>query len=43
MATKWYVEQVLAALRLRQQHPVFIASSDYWSKRFSSAGCPSSG
>ena len=36
MATKWYVEQVLeAGCGFVNAIPVFIASSDYWQKRFS--------
>ena len=43
MATKWYVEQILeAGVRHGQCIPVFIASSEYWGKRFRSAVCPSS-
>jgi len=35
MATKWYVEQVLeAGCAFVNGIPVFIASSEYWSKRF---------
>ena len=35
MATKWYVEQVLeAGCALVNAIPVFISSSEYWSKRF---------
>src|SRR4030066_704513 len=35
MATKWYVEQVLeAGCGFVNAIPVFIASSEYWSKRF---------
>ena len=35
MATKWYVEQVLeAGCAFVNAIPVFIASSEYWSKRF---------
>jgi len=35
MATKWYVEQVLeAGCALVNGIPVFIATSEYWSKRF---------
>jgi myo-inositol-1-phosphate synthase len=35
MATKWYVEQVLeAGCAFANGIPVFIASSDYWAKRF---------
>jgi len=41
MATKWYVEQVLeAGCGLVNAIPVFIASSDYWSKRFAEQGLP---
>ena len=41
MATKWYVEQVLdAGCGLINAIPVFIASSDYWGKRFSEKGLP---
>ena len=35
MATKWYVEQVLeAGCAFVNAIPVFIASSEYWAKRF---------
>ena len=35
MATKWYVEQAIeAGCAFVNGIPVFIASSDYWSKRF---------
>jgi myo-inositol-1-phosphate synthase len=41
MATKWYVEQVLdAGCAFVNGVPVFIASSDYWSKRFEDRGLP---
>jgi len=41
MATKWYVEQVLdAGCGLVNAIPVFIASSEYWGKRFSEKGLP---
>lgn len=41
MATKWYVEQVLeAGCAFVNGIPVFIATSDYWSKRFSDKGLP---
>ncbi|HBH13571.1 MAG TPA: inositol-3-phosphate synthase [Clostridiales bacterium] len=41
MATKWYVEQVLdAGCGLINAIPVFIASSDYWGKRFREKGLP---
>lgn len=41
MATKWYVEQVLEArCGFVNAIPVFIASSDYWSKRFIEQGLP---
>jgi myo-inositol-1-phosphate synthase len=41
MATKWYVEQVLdAGCAFVNGVPVFIASSEYWSKRFEQAGLP---
>jgi myo-inositol-1-phosphate synthase len=41
MATKWYVEQVLeAGCGFVNAIPVFIASSDYWSKRFQEKGLP---
>jgi myo-inositol-1-phosphate synthase len=41
MATKWYVEQVLeAGCAFVNCIPVFIASSDYWSKRFVERGLP---
>ena len=40
-ATKWYVEQVLAAgCAFVNCIPVFIASSGYWSKRFHDVGLP---
>ncbi len=40
-ATKWYVEQVIAAgAAFVNGIPVFIASSEYWSKRFEDAGLP---
>src|SRR5512140_3468185 len=41
MATKWYVEQILeAGCALVNGIPVFIASSEYWGKRFEDAGLP---
>ena len=41
MATKWYVEQVLeAGCAFVNGIPVFIATSEYWSKRFSDKGLP---
>lgn len=41
MATKWYVEQVLdAGCAFVNGIPVFIATSDYWSKRFEDHGLP---
>src|SRR5688572_45043 len=41
MATKWYVEQVLeAGCGFVNCIPVFIASQDYWSKRFKERGVP---
>ncbi len=41
MATKWYVEQVLeAGCGFVNAIPVFIASSDYWNKRFEEKGLP---
>jgi myo-inositol-1-phosphate synthase len=41
MATKWYVEQILdAGCGLVNAIPVFIASSEYWGKRFSEKGLP---
>jgi len=41
MATKWYVEQVIdAGCAFVNGIPVFIASSEYWSKRFEQAGLP---
>ena len=41
MATKWYVEQVIdAGCAFVNGIPVFIASSEYWSKRFKQAGLP---
>lgn len=40
-ATKWYVEQVIdAGAAFVNGIPVFIASSEYWSKRFEEAGLP---
>ena len=40
-ATRWYVEQVLeAGCGFVNCIPVFIASSDYWDKRFKKAGLP---
>jgi myo-inositol-1-phosphate synthase len=41
MATKWYVEQILeAGCAFVNGIPVFIASSEYWSKRFLERGLP---
>ncbi|HIE57873.1 MAG TPA: inositol-3-phosphate synthase [Anaerolineales bacterium] len=41
MATKWYVEQVLdAGCAFVNGIPVFIATSEYWGKRFEDAGLP---
>lgn len=41
MATKWYVEQVLeAGCAFVNGIPVFIATSEYWSKRFLDKGLP---
>lgn len=41
MATKWYVEQVLeAGCAFVNGIPVFISSSEYWSKRFVERGLP---
>jgi len=41
MATKWYVEQILeAGVGMVNAIPVFIASSEYWSKRFIERGLP---
>ena len=41
MATKWYVEQVLeAGCAFVNGIPVFIASQDYWARRFREAGQP---
>jgi myo-inositol-1-phosphate synthase len=41
MATKWYVEQVLeVGCAFVNGIPVFIASSEYWSKRFEERGLP---
>jgi len=40
-ATKWYVEQALAAgVGFVNCIPVFIAREDYWDKRFKDAGLP---
>jgi myo-inositol-1-phosphate synthase len=40
-ATKWYVEQALAAgCAFVNCIPVFIAKEDYWGKRFRAAGLP---
>jgi myo-inositol-1-phosphate synthase len=40
-ATKWYVEQALAAgVGFVNCLPVFIAREDYWAKRFRDAGLP---
>ncbi|MEX1248588.1 MAG: inositol-3-phosphate synthase [Anaerolineales bacterium] len=41
MATKWYVEQVLeAGVAFLNCIPVFIASQDYWARRFVERGLP---
>jgi myo-inositol-1-phosphate synthase len=41
MATKWYVEQIIeAGCAFVNAIPVFIASSEYWGKRFKEAGLP---
>jgi myo-inositol-1-phosphate synthase len=41
MATKWYVEQILdAGCAFVNGIPVFIASQDYWCKRFLDRGLP---
>lgn len=41
MATKWYMEQALkAGVGVINCIPVFIASSEYWGKRFLDAGLP---
>ena len=41
MATKWYVEQCLeAGCAFVNGIPVFIASAEYWGKRFKDAGLP---
>jgi myo-inositol-1-phosphate synthase len=41
MATKWYVEQVLeAGCAFINCIPVFIASQEYWQRRFKAAGLP---
>jgi myo-inositol-1-phosphate synthase len=41
MATKWYVEQVLeAGCAFVNAIPVFIASQEYWAKRFRERGLP---
>jgi len=41
MATKWYVEQAIeAGCAFVNGIPVFIASSEYWSKRFRDANLP---
>ena len=41
MATKWYVEQALeAGCAFVNAIPVFIASSDYWGKRFRERNLP---
>jgi len=41
MATKWYVEQILeAGCAFVNGIPVFIASADYWGKRFRERGLP---
>ena len=40
-ATRWYVEQVLeAGCGFVNCIPVFIASSDYWNRKFKKAGVP---
>ncbi len=40
-ATKWYVEQTIAAgAAFVNGIPVFIATSEYWGKRFKDAGLP---
>jgi myo-inositol-1-phosphate synthase len=40
-ATKWYTEQILTAgCAMVNCIPVFIASSDYWDKKFKQAGLP---
>src|SRR6185503_7303749 len=40
-ATKWYVEQALAAgVGFVNCQPVFIAREDYWDKRFTEQGLP---
>ncbi len=41
MATKWYVEQIIeAGCAFVNAIPVFIASSEYWGKRFRDAKLP---
>ncbi len=41
MATKWYVEQILeAGCGFINCIPVFIASSEYWQRRFAERGLP---
>ncbi len=41
MATKWYVEQILdAGCAFVNAIPVFIASSEYWARRFKERGLP---
>lgn len=41
MATKWYTEQILeAGCAFVNCIPVFLASSDYWAKRFEDRGLP---
>jgi len=41
MATKWYVEQVLdAGCAFVNGIPVFIASQEYWARRFEERGLP---
>ena len=41
MATKWYVEQIIeAGCAFVNGIPVFIASSEYWGKRFKDAKLP---
>jgi myo-inositol-1-phosphate synthase len=41
MATKWYVEQIIeAGCGMVNAIPVFIASSEYWGKRFAEVNLP---
>ncbi|GAB4486300.1 MAG: myo-inositol-1-phosphate synthase [Anaerolineales bacterium] len=41
MATKWYAEQIIeAGCAFVNAIPVFIASGEYWGKRFKDAGLP---